>query len=300
MSFANQCILLLAMLNRLRNIIGRNAKLKLLEKQQRYYTALLHHNLPETLNFDDADLNKVKEMIRKEYSLDVIHDEIHRNDIMFHYHLLQVDGKMIPALYSHFAVGLRFVIALKECLAEIGKMPQSILDFGSGYGRVSRFLPQVWPEADITVSEVKTEAMQFQKQFGFSTINHGQGVESFEADYYDLILALSVFSHLPQASFSSWLSTLLNHLKPGGILIFSFNKLQKSVGASEGFKYLPNSEDLHFPHIRDAHLDTGDYGHAFLTEERIRKEVDESRFELQFLGNRLTPQQDAAFIRNKA
>ncbi len=283
----------------IKNIVGSKSRWKEYQKRERYYQALLSSNLPQLLSFDESHLKKVKAMVFRDFAVQDFPAEIHRNDIMFHYHLLQVEGEIIAALYSHFAVGARFVRALEQLFHEAGFTPLSILDFGSGYGRVSRFLPMIWPQADISVSEVKTEALEFQKRFGFRLIPHTQNPESFVATEYDLILALSVFSHLPLDSYKAWLARLTQHLSPGGRLIFSFNPL-KGKHNSSGFRYERNSEDLQFPHIVDANLNTMDYGHAWLSRSLISASVDLSLHELTFLNNRLTAGQETVMIKRKA
>lgn len=287
------------MLKILKKIAGSKSGLREYEKRESYYQALLRSNLPELLSFDETHWEKAKAPILKDFSFPDFPTEIHRNDIMFHYHLLQVEGDIMAALYSHFAVGARFVKALEELLGEVGSTPSDILDYGSGYGRVSRFLPLVWPQASITVSEVKAEALEFQKRFGFKSLPHTQAPASFEAGEYDLILALSVFSHLPLTGFKAWLGKLTQHLSPGGRLIFSFNPLNEKHN-STGFRYVPNSEDLHFPHIGDANFNTGDYGHAWLSRSLISAVVDPSSYELTFLNNRLTAGQECVLVRRKA
>ena len=288
------------MLAKLKKILKSFRNQEILEQRERYYTALLSRNLPEILLFEDAEMRRVRDMINSEFALQDFSTEIHRNDIMFHYHLLQVKGDMIAALYSHFAVAARFLTALSDLLKEEQIEVSRILDFGSGYGRVSRFLPLFWPDAMISVSEVKPEAMEFQKRFGFDVIKHAQASESFDAGKFDLIMALSVFSHLPLDSFRPWLNKLLSHLLPGGILVFSFNALSGGRDADGGFRFVTNSEDLHFPHIKDANLEELVYGHAYMTEDLILSEIDPANYEVRFLGKRLTPSQETVFIRRKA
>ena len=283
----------------IRNIINRFRPSSEPGHREAYYQALLRNNLPEVLKFSEPELEKVTKLMSKDFSIQEFATEVHRNDVMFHYHLLQCKGDLVPALYSYFAVGARFAAALAEYLDEQHHSPARIMDFGSGYGRVSRFLPFHWPAAKISVSEVKEEAMDFQERFEFTTIRHTPDPQSFTGPQYDLIMALSVFSHLPQDSFTNWLKVLLRHLAPAGRCIFSFNPLQaKHYGAA--FKFVANSEDLHFPYLENANLNLNDYGHAYLSRELIADQIDPSHFSLNFLGNRLSPGQETAEILRKA
>lgn len=280
----------------IRKIIGKLRSDKAQVQRLRYLESLIRTNLPEELVFEKETLEKVEHMLKKEFDLVGVDLCIHRNDIMFHYHLLAVDGDQAAALYSHFAVGARFLRGLKEHLTrDMPELPRRILDFGSGYGRVSRLIPHYWPDAQVSVSEVKAEAMSFQKRFGFRTIVHGQDAGSISKGEYDLIMALSVFSHLPEHAFMAWLKVLTSQLTIGGSLIFSFNSL-KDKGTGDGFRYLKNSEDLHFPHITDANLNTGDYGHAFISRAVINENVPEEQYRVHFLDHLLTAGQETVRI----
>ena len=282
------------MLKKLKDkLAGRSA----FARKEAYFVSLLRRNLSDTLLFEDAELSKVRELIKKEFSLEDYPLEIHKNDIMFHYHLLQVGGDMVPALYSHFAVGARFLTNLAKYVDERGPEVNSILDFGSGYARVSRFIPVVWPHAELAVSEVKAEAMDFQKDLlGVTAIKHTQDATSFKATQFDMIIALSVFSHLPENSFRAWVSTLLRHLTNSGVLIFSFNNLDHNTGPR--FKFVANSEDIHFPHIDSANLNTNEYGHAYMNRQLIEDAIGEG-FTLEVVENELTLSQLSAIVRRR-
>ena len=279
-----------------RNIISKLRSDKALEQRVRYLESLLRTNLPEHLVFDPETLQKVEALLKKDFDLRNLDLSIHRNDIMYHYHLLAVEGDQVAALYSHFAVGARFLEGLKEYLnRENQGQPGRILDFGSGYGRVSRLIPQYWAEAQVSVSEVKAEAMSFQERFGFRRIVHTQDSGSIEDGEYDLIMALSVFSHLPEKAFKSWLKALISQLSIGGSLVFSFNPLKES-NSGNGFRFVRNSEDLHFPHIMDANQNTEDYGHAYLSRKFIIESVSKEGFTVRFLEHLLTAGQETVRV----
>lgn len=299
-TLANHCIFRGIMISRISKIIKGLKRQGDLEQREQYFIALLEQNLPQQLHYSESIKQMVRALIKAQFGLSGFSETVHKSDIMFHYHLLQVKGEMIPALFSHFAVGARFANSLKDLMAELQDEPDSILDFGSGYGRVSRFLPLIWPLAEVSVSEVKEEAMDFQhEEFGFKSIKHGQNPQSFKAGQYDLIIALSVFSHLPQEAFEAWFERLLDHLSKRGKLIFSFNSLDKPK-KNQSFKFVPNSEDLHFPHITNANLNPVEYGHAYISRELISSLAHRHQVQAQFLGTRLSPQQECVMITRKA
>jgi SAM-dependent methyltransferase len=98
-----------------------------------------------------------------------------------------------------------------------------ILEFASGYGRVTRHLPSLMPKAKIVASDIHPEACDFiRREFDVETypsdIDPGKAVIG---EGYDFIFVLSLFSHLPHRTFASWLQRLQRALAPGGALLFT-------------------------------------------------------------------------------
>ncbi len=99
----------------------------------------------------------------------------------------------------------------------------AILDFGCGIGRVIRHFHDVKGPAfygtDYNLDLIKwaRENLAFAK----FQVNQIQGRLAYESDTFDLIYALSVFTHLtgPQQAF--WMNELKRILKPGGLLLIT-------------------------------------------------------------------------------
>ena len=182
--------------------------------------------------------------------------------------------------------------------------PDSILDFGSGYGRVSRFLPSFFTNSKIEVSEVKSQALDFQKRhFDFEGISHTQDVKSFPDKEFDLILALSVFTHLPQSSFENWLNKLVRLLKPGGALVFTFNNtldpLHLTSSQMKEFAYTASSEDTAFPFLYDSIKENTDYGNTYVSHRFLDQLISKLGVDHKFLGKELVPSQEAIIVMKK-
>ena len=148
---------------------------------------------------------------------------------------------------------------------------KNVLDFGSGYGRVSRFLPYYFKDAQIQVSEVKPIAMEFQKEaFEFGTITHTEIASSFKSDPQDLIIGISVFTHIPVKAFIEWLDILFQNLKENGQLIFTFNDINKCPFGNNGkYHYQEQSEDSSNSGIPDKLDDVSQYGSTFYSQDYI-------------------------------
>jgi hypothetical protein len=81
---------------------------------------------------------------------------------------------------------------------------------------------------------------------------------------FGAVLAVSLFSHLPEARFEAWLSRLWSCVAPGGLLLFSthgpslYTPLAEPADWSKGFVFLESSET--------ERLDPAHYGTTWVTE----------------------------------
>ena len=127
---------------------------------------------------------------------------------------------------GHYIGGYRSHNRLKEVLADhnlhFGGL-NSLLDFASGFGRTTRFFVQELDPSKITVSDITSEGVDYQKaKFGVSGFNSTNEPEDLHHDgKYQVIFANSLFSHLNLDHFTRWLTKLSSFLEPGGLLLFS-------------------------------------------------------------------------------
>ena len=193
------------------------------------------------------------------YKYDVSGD-IHEFDLIYEFiknHALFPTTK--EALRYYFSDGNNSAIKLKKILTEdLGidlQERKSFLEFASGYGCVTRHILKKLPELDFVASDIHPEANRFiEEQFGCRTIQSHKVPEAFQSESFDLIFALSFFSHMPKTTWSRWLKTLIQKTNTGGFLIFTTHGLgsHKMMGSpqldEEGFWFQANSEqtDLEF------------------------------------------------------
>lgn len=109
------------------------------------------------------------------------------------------------------------------CAEHVAEQRPNILEFASGYGRVSRYAKQVLPNAEWTCSDVHQEAVDFiaGKLSLASFISPSRPRNWVNDRRFDVVFALSFFSHMPRATFGPWLSKLFEAVAPGGLLIFT-------------------------------------------------------------------------------
>jgi SAM-dependent methyltransferase len=173
------------------------------------------------------------------------------------------------ALANYFQNGIEQFHLVRHIARWRGTKPRRMLDFASGYGRLTRFLIHDHLAEDVTVSDIVEGAMQFQaEQFAVRTILSTTLPEQFQApDRYDLIFVASLFTHLPPVTFASWLRRLADLLAPEGMLIFSVHDESLAPErVAEGIKFESYSESRV--------LDGNEYGSTWVTEEFVRARVE--------------------------
>lgn len=193
---------------------------------------------------------------------------IDERDDMLDFAMQLFDRDRDAALASYFQNGLEQFEIVKHIAAWRARAPRRMLDFASGYGRLTRFLVHEHLADEITVSDILEGGMEFQaREFGVRTILSTAFPENFHApEKYDLIFVASLFTHLPPSTFGPWLRRLADLLEPEGLLVFSVHDesiAPEKVG--EGINFAEHSESRV--------LDASDYGSTWVTEAYVREQV---------------------------
>jgi SAM-dependent methyltransferase len=129
-----------------------------------------------------------------------------------------------------------------------------VLDFASGYGRVTRFLAPSLPGlevADIDAAAVARQTEQFGVAAFVAPTDPADLSHSARgpARPFDWILVTSLFTHLPWEATRSWLQALTGVLAPDGILALTYHNIgllgtsgDLSNTSSGDFVFTPSSE----------------------------------------------------------
>lgn len=99
----------------------------------------------------------------------------------------------------------------------------TVLDLGSGPGRVARWLKSDFPSVRMTCADIDDEAIHWAK-------DHTPGIASFvatphmpptqfESCLFDAVYCISLFTHLDEHMQDSWLQEIARLLRPGGLLL---------------------------------------------------------------------------------
>ena len=228
--------------------IGQNRdQIKVLENKIASLSLLFEWSSEALIQVPKGLIEKTKKTLKEEYQS--INFEISRNDAMFRYPL-QVHGAMpLKILKEYFHTGAEAADYIYDFAPNVKK----ILDFGSGYGRVSRFLKVRFPDAEILVSDPKKSAIGFQIE----------NLKTIPDDYspVNLIFAGSVFTHLPKKLFQNSLHELMNRLIEGGALILTLHPF-----IDNEFSIYPFTEEAALTGLEDP-MDSMVYGSVYCSKE---------------------------------
>lgn len=178
-------------------------------------------------------------------------------------------------LRDYLSDGWRTLSELQRVLDLAGKSVfscRNFLEFASGHGRFTRHLAQVLPPQSVTVSDVVPGSVAF--------ACHHFGVRGFESTsnpaqlqipgQYEVVFALSLFSHLPDATWATWLARLYGAVAPGGVLVITTHgdKCARLAGVdwgSEGYVFFASSESMA--------IDGAEYGTTYTSAEYVQKAI---------------------------
>lgn len=127
---------------------------------------------------------------------------------------------------SFLAVGEQCSHDLQAALALVGRSLDSfaaILDFGCGCGRTIRFLAPQLGAANIYGTDIDREAVTWCRANvpGAYLVNDALPPIGYQAASFDLIYAISVFTHLDEVIQFNWLHELQRLTRPGGLVVLT-------------------------------------------------------------------------------
>jgi SAM-dependent methyltransferase len=200
-------------------------------------------------------------------------EPIHSEDFIFRFLL-----KPEIAVTEYFRNGRESAEKLATILRDLmPSRPLSMLEFASGYGCVTRHLHNTVPHVDVTCCDIHEAAVAFlREQIGVKAVISNTIPETFDLGHtFDVVFALSFFSHTPERRWARWLRRLLDHVSSGGILIFTTHGaasakviaegLRTSVHPVNGFWFQGFSEQ--------GDLDVQDYGTTVTLEEYVKRQI---------------------------
>lgn len=103
----------------------------------------------------------------------------------------------------------------------------NILDFGVGCGRVLPWLAMLYPDANYFGTDIDKEAIEWDKanlsNIAKFSVNGATPPTEYKNKQFDLVVCISIFTHLPEDMHLSWIAELARITKPNGILAISLH-----------------------------------------------------------------------------
>lgn len=122
--------------------------------------------------------------------------------------------------------------ALEAVGADISQM-STVLDFGCGCGRTLRWFAELAPKVELFGTDIDEEAIAWcRSHLDFSTFGVNQRFPPLDHgdQSFDVIYAISVFSHIDAPDQQAWLAEFKRILRPGGMAVLSVHGEQRAAG----------------------------------------------------------------------
>ena len=220
-------------------------------------------------------------MVRLNHDQAQIHDvapSVHPGDFMYWFCCNHPKLTLEQAIQYYFWDGGRSAANLASVLADLGtpKSPRlKLLEFASGYGCVTRHVTKN-PNYDLVSCDIHPQAVDFlRNQLGITAIQSVHAPEEFApVDKFDVVFALSFFSHMPKRSFGRWLNALYGSLTVGGHLVFTTHGLKSCEGLGITPSDIPADGFWFSAHSEQRDLDAAEYGSTLCTPDFVRNEIE--------------------------
>ncbi|MHC5209613.1 MAG: class I SAM-dependent methyltransferase [Planctomycetota bacterium] len=196
--------------------------------------------------------------------------EIHPHDEMLQHVRDDAGGETARERFLYYRAGHEALLSLENVLACAGRTldgVESLLEFASGFGRLTRHLASRLDASRLWATDILPEAAPFLRDaFGVHAFDSVQEPAALELPRrFDVIWVGSLFSHLPRRRFGPWLRRLHEALTDDGLLIFSTHGADVVAEVpkdASGFTYVPSSESRS--------LAADEYGSTFVTPDVVR------------------------------
>ena len=211
-----------------------------------------------------------------EFSINKVNTKIHPDDEM--YETMKKDGK--PDI-MFFEAGYNTIKEFMKIIRKINPSLSSgkkILDYGCGHGRITRHIPYLLNPSNLVGADVWKGGVEFcAQEFGSTPfVVYNENPISNMGLKFDIIIVVSVFSHLPPKRFESNLNALRDSLSENGLMFISvhgkyFEKLHNlNLNLTDGYHYGPLGK---IPNHTKGRLDVEEYSFMCVNDQFIREMV---------------------------
>lgn len=227
------------------------------------------------MGISDVDLRKIlsdnAQLVRALAETKGVRPDISERDMLLDFLVRLRPTDPSCAITQYFSGGedcARKFASLCERL--LNREPTSVLEFAAGYGRVARYSRNLMPGTEWHASDIHREAIDFlQSRLGVSAHLSSSRPEAWSIGRtFEIVFALSFFSHIPDATFRRWLVRLWTALEPGGFLIFTTHgavslRNMKAAFDKRGYYWNQASDQLD--------LNPSDYGTSAVSRRYVER-----------------------------
>lgn len=152
------------------------------------------------------------------------------------------------ALRFYFGNGEQSAKVLANIAEQFLERPTSglsLLEFASGSGRLTRHLVGNWEH--VAACDIQPSAIDFlRNEIRVAAYLSCYDPRELKIDrQFDVVFALSFFTHIPEERFGPWLDRLSSLVAPGGLLVFTTHG-RKSGANFIALGYTPDDSDFWF------------------------------------------------------
>ncbi len=180
-------------------------------------------------------MSTLVELFRNRFGLMNCIFTIPHQDPIYRFYLKEIGVKDLAAFEY-----LRSGYCIAKILSYIARSvcnERKIIDYGSGFGRVTRFL--IGEGFKVVALDIKEEALDFQKStFGVTT-----AIPPLRMDRVSFVTAISLFTHLPPEIALNTIEKIVNSLAENGVFVFSTNNVISCQEKLSKYCFKPYSED---------------------------------------------------------
>lgn len=151
---------------------------------------------------------------------------------------------------SYLAVSTRVAADVHTLFSSVGYDLNSferVLDFGCGSGRLLRKLSDL--PGELHGTDIDSEAIDWCRKnlpFAKSAVNEALPPTNYPDDFFDSVIAISVFTHLDEEMQFVWFAELQRITKPGGVLLLSVHGKVARTTYSEELKNSVKDDSVRF------------------------------------------------------
>lgn len=197
----------------------------------------------------------------------------------------------VPDVETFIQIGARCAEDIREALAQAGydlRSFERILDFGCGCGRVLIPLSKLTDSARLYGTDVDRKAIEWchaHLRFAEFAMGADDPPTGYGAETFDLIYAISVFTHLDEDYQFRWLAELRRITRTGGIVLIT---LHEAPAGRPGFVVEDTYEKGLFPAW---------YKNAYHSEEYVRANFSAYFAVLSYIRQGMNNHQNVLLLR---